>query len=178
MGPPVIDTFDPGGEQPVQRGQVRDAGAVADLDQELLADGAEEPLDLPPALRLTGQSKIILWITDGLRVLLAGLAACVFEAAELFFVAADAGGDGFEAAAQLVDLHGQAGQGGGIAAAGTVLVDERAQVGPPVEGRPADAGEDGYLVEGDGLPARGELGAGGLDPGLLVVLLVSWHGPG
>jgi hypothetical protein len=112
------------------------------------------------------------------RVLSGVFAVCVFEAAELFFVAADAGGDGFEAAAQLVDLHGQAGQGGGIAAAGTVLVDERAQVGPPVEGRPADAGEDGYLVEGDGLPARGELGAGGLDPGLLVVLLVSWHGPG
>jgi hypothetical protein len=40
-----------------------------------------------------------LWVTDGLRVLLAGFAACVFEAADGFFVAADVGGDGFEAAA-------------------------------------------------------------------------------
>ena len=77
---------------------------------------------------------------------------------------------------QLVDLHGQAGQGGGVASAGAVLVDERAQVGPPVEGGAADAGARGYLAEGDGLPGRGELGAGGLDPGLVV--LVSWHGPG
>ena len=52
-------------------------------------------------------------------------AACAFEAAELFFVAADVGGDGFEAAAQLVDLDGEAGQGGGVLAAGAVLVDER-----------------------------------------------------
>jgi hypothetical protein len=147
--------------------------------QQLLLQGLMQPLDLPGGRRLTGQSKIILWITGMQDRVLSGVfAVCAFEAAELFFVAADAGGDGFEAAAQLVDLHGQAGQGGGIAAAGTVLVDERAQVGPPVEGRPADAGEDGYLVEGDGLPARGELGAGGLDPGLLVVLLVSWHGTG
>jgi hypothetical protein len=53
MGPPVIDTFDPRGEQPVERGQVGDAGAVADLDQELLADGAEEPLDFSSALGFT-----------------------------------------------------------------------------------------------------------------------------
>jgi hypothetical protein len=103
---------------------------------------------------------------------------CAFEAAELFFVAADAGGEGFDAAAQLVDLHGQAGQGGGVASAGTVLVDERAQVGPPVEGGAADPGDDGYLVEGDGLPGGGQFGAGGFGPAQLVVLLVSWHGPG
>ena len=54
--PAVVDGLDPGGEQRVQLGQVGDraAGAVAgvgDLDQELLADGAEEPFDLPAALR-------------------------------------------------------------------------------------------------------------------------------
>jgi hypothetical protein len=34
---------------------------------------------------------------------LSGFAACSFEAAELLFVAADLGGDGFQAAAQLVE---------------------------------------------------------------------------
>ena len=91
-------------------------------------------------------------------------------------MAADLGGDGFEAAAQLVDLDGQAGQGAGILAAGAVLVDDGAQVGPPVEGGPADAGSAGYFGERDGLPGGGQLGAGGLDPGQLVV--VSWHGRG
>jgi hypothetical protein len=102
-------------------------------------------------------------------------AVCAFEAAELFFVAADAGGEGFDAAAQLVDLHGQAGQGGGVASAGAVLVHERAQVGPPVEGGPADVGAVGYFGECDGLSGGGQFGAGGLDPGQLVV---SWHWPG
>jgi len=54
----------------------------------------------------------------------AGLAAGAFEAAELFFVAADVGGDGFEDAAQLADLDGESGQGGGVASA--VLVDDGA----------------------------------------------------
>jgi hypothetical protein len=57
-----------------------------------------------------------------------------------------------------------------------VVLDDGAQGGPPVEGGLADAGARGDLTEGDGLPGRGEFGAGGLDPGLLVV--VSWHGPG
>ena len=61
-------------------------------------------------------------------------------------------------------------------AAGAVLVDDGAQVGPPVEGGAADPGAGGYVGEGDGLPGGGQLGAGGLDPGQLVV--VSWHGPG
>ena len=47
----------------------------------------------------------------GWCLLAAAFAVCAFEAAELFFVVADLGGDGFEAAAQLVDLHDQAGQG-------------------------------------------------------------------
>jgi hypothetical protein len=91
-------------------------------------------------------------------------------------VAADLGGEGFEAAAQLVDLDGQAGQGGGILAAGPVFLDDGAQVGPLVEGGPADLRAGGYFPERDGLPGGGKLGAGGLDPGQLVV--VSWHGPG
>jgi len=139
-------------------------------------EGLLEPFGFALGLRLTGQSKIILWITCGSVKLLSELAAGSFEAAELFFVAADVGGDGFEAAAQLVDLDGEAGQGGGVASAGAVLVDDGAQAGPPVEGGPADAGACGDLSEGDGLPSGGEVGAGGLDPALLVV--VSWHGPG
>ena len=126
---------------------------------------------------LTGQSRLILWITRGCGGgELSGFAAGAFETADRFFVAADFGGDGFEAAAQLVDLDGETGQGGGVAAAGAVFLDDGAQVGPPVEGGPADTGAGGYVGEGDGLPGGGELGAGGLDPGLLVV--VSWHRPG
>ena len=61
-------------------------------------------------------------------------------------MAADLGGDGFEAAAQLVDLDGQAGQGAGVLAAGAVLLDDGAQVGPPVKGGPADLRAGGYFV--------------------------------
>jgi len=174
----VVDRFHPGGEQPVQGGQAADVrGCLAgDLDQELVPDGPEEPFDLAPSLRLTGQSKIILWITGPGSGLSVAFSAAAFEAAELFFVPADVGGNGFEAAAQLVDLDGQAGQGGGVLAAGAALVDDGAQVGPPVKGGPADAGAGGDLAEGDGLPGCGQLSAGGLDPGQLAA--VSWHGPG
>jgi hypothetical protein len=58
MGPPVADAFCPGGEQPVELGQAGDAGAVADLGQELLAGSAGKPLDLAPSLGLSGQSEI------------------------------------------------------------------------------------------------------------------------
>jgi len=53
----VVVGLHPGDQQPVQLGQVGDAaGFVAgELDQELLADGAEEPLDLAAALWLSGQ---------------------------------------------------------------------------------------------------------------------------
>ena len=150
---------------------------VGGLGQERLADIAVEPFLLSPPFRLTGQSRLILWITGRLVAgLLSGFAAGAFEAADGFLVAADLGGDGFEAAAQLVDLDGQAGQGAGVLAAGAVLLDDGAQVGPPVKGGPADAGAGGYFGERDGLPGGGQLGAGGLDPGQLVV--VSWHGPG
>jgi hypothetical protein len=141
---------------------------------------ATEPVKIANALNLaaffwlTGQSKIILWIANGRE--LPGFAAGAFEAADGFLVAANFGGDGFEAAAQLVDLDGKTGQGGGLLAAGAVFLNDGAQVGPPVEGGPADAGAVSYFGERDGLPGGGQLGAGGLDPGLLVV--VSWHGPG
>jgi len=145
--------------------------------QQFALEGLVQPLDLPRGGRLTGQSRLILWITGGRGGReLPGFAAGAFEAADGFLVTADVGGDGFEAAAQLVDLDGQTGQGGGVAAAGAVFLDDGAQVGPPVKGGPADAGAGGYFGERDGLPGGGQLGAGGLDPGLLVV--VSWHGPG
>jgi hypothetical protein len=118
--PAVGDVIGPGSEQVVQLLDGLDA-AVLGLGQERLPDIPVQPLLLSPAFRLTGQSKIILWITSGWE--LPGFAASAFEAAELFFVAADVGGDGFEAVAQLVDLDGKTGQGGGIVAAGTVLVD-------------------------------------------------------
>jgi hypothetical protein len=101
---------------------------------------------------------------------LSGFAAGAFETADGFLVAADLGGDGFEAAAQLVDLDGKAGQGGGVPAAGAVFLDDGAQVGSPVEGGAADARAGGYFVERDGLPGSSEVGAGCLDPGLLVVV--------
>jgi hypothetical protein len=142
----------------------------------ILTTNMQHALD-PSFLRLTGQSRLILWITGrrGGRQL-SGFAAGAFEAADGFLVAADLGGDGFEAVAQLVDLDGETGQGGGVAVAGAVLLDDGAQVGPPVKSGPADPGAGGYFPERDGLPGRGQLGADALDPGRLVV--VSWHGRG
>jgi hypothetical protein len=51
---PVVDGLDPGGEQGVQVGHVLQLAAGADLDEELLAHGPEEPFDLPPAGGLPG----------------------------------------------------------------------------------------------------------------------------
>ena len=48
----MVDPLHPGGEQGVELGEIRDA-PVFDLDQELLADRGENPLDLPPAGRLS-----------------------------------------------------------------------------------------------------------------------------
>jgi hypothetical protein len=54
--PAVIDGFRPRGEQPAQLGDAghvpppAHGGIAGDLDEELLADGAEQPLDLPAAL--------------------------------------------------------------------------------------------------------------------------------
>jgi hypothetical protein len=49
VDPAVIDALDPGGEQPVQLAQV-DRGGHGDLDEELVADGPEEPFDLASPL--------------------------------------------------------------------------------------------------------------------------------
>ena len=49
----VVDGLGPGGEQAVQLGHVVEFAAGADLDQELVADGAEEPFDLAPPGRLS-----------------------------------------------------------------------------------------------------------------------------
>ena len=60
MHPAVIDRFCPRGEQAVQLADVCDvpaaalAGVAGDLDQELLADGEEQPLDFPAALGPAG----------------------------------------------------------------------------------------------------------------------------
>ena len=95
----------------------------------------------------------------------------------VFFVAADLGGDGFEAAAQLVDLDGQAGQGAGVLAAGPVLVDDGAQVGPPVESGAADAGAStATAVNVMGCPAAASSAQAASARAVLVV--VSWHWPG
>ena len=50
----VIDRLDPRGEQRVQVGHVVEFAARADLDEELVAHGAEESFDLPPTGRLAG----------------------------------------------------------------------------------------------------------------------------
>jgi hypothetical protein len=60
--PPVGDLLGPGGEQVVERVQGLDT-VVSGFGQECLPDIAVEPLLLPPAFWLTGQSDLILWIT-------------------------------------------------------------------------------------------------------------------
>ena len=101
MGPDVINRLYPGGEQPVQLRQIRDLGGagLGQLGQELAAYGPEKPFYLPPAFWLTGQSQSSLWITRGWVFRLLPGPACAFETADGFLVAADFGGDGFEAAA-------------------------------------------------------------------------------
>jgi len=49
VDPAVVGGFDPGGEQPVHLDEVVDAAGF-DLDEELVAHGAEETFDLAPAL--------------------------------------------------------------------------------------------------------------------------------
>jgi hypothetical protein len=53
----VIDRLDPGREQPGELGQTADARGdlLGDLDQELLAHGAEKPFDFPSALGPAGR---------------------------------------------------------------------------------------------------------------------------
>jgi hypothetical protein len=67
----------------------------------------------------------------------------------LFFVASDIGRDGIEALAELVNLHGETGEGEGVAGVLAMLVDEGSEFGSAVEGRSADTGLLGDGVEGD-----------------------------
>ncbi len=50
VGPAVVDGLDPGGEEPVELDEGGDT-AGSDLDEELVAHGAEEAFDLASALR-------------------------------------------------------------------------------------------------------------------------------
>jgi hypothetical protein len=56
----VVDRLDPGAQQPVQFEQVGDMvaarlfGLAGDLEEELVTDRAEEPLDFAPALGAAG----------------------------------------------------------------------------------------------------------------------------
>jgi len=52
----VVDGLGPGGEQAVQLLQAGDPCGCffGDLDEELVADSAEEPFDLAPSLGLSG----------------------------------------------------------------------------------------------------------------------------
>jgi hypothetical protein len=64
----MVDLADPVIEQVVELLQAGDrvpgrVVAGGDFDQELVLDGLEYLFDLAPAGWLTGQSKIILWIT-------------------------------------------------------------------------------------------------------------------
>jgi len=93
-----------------------------------------------------------------------GAVALTFESAEDLLVVSDSGGNGFEAAAELVDLDGEARECGGVPRAEAVLVDEGAQVGLPVEGRAADPGACRHAREGHRPALRDQLRAGFLDP--------------
>jgi hypothetical protein len=111
---------------------MRSADAARSRPDEVAVSPANGPL---PAIIVPVNRPIRAHLVDNPRPgaggLLPGFAAGAFETADGLFVATDLGGDGFEATAQLVDLDGQAGQGGGVAAAGAVLVDDGVQVGPP-----------------------------------------------
>jgi hypothetical protein len=54
VDPVVVDALDPGTEQAVQLVQIPCPAAAVQLQEELLADGAEDPLDLAAALWLAG----------------------------------------------------------------------------------------------------------------------------
>src|SRR6266508_6770833 len=55
VGPAVIDGLDPGGEQPVEFGQIGGASGF-DLDEELDAYGGEEPFDFAAPLGSSGSA--------------------------------------------------------------------------------------------------------------------------
>jgi hypothetical protein len=69
----------------------------------------------------------------------------------LFFVATHAGGDSVERGVQGCDVGCETCEGARFGRAAAVFVNERAQGGVAVEGRPADLGEGCDGGEGDGL---------------------------
>src|ERR1035441_9250330 len=101
---------------------------------------ASSPVDAPisPArvlLRLSGQSWVSLWITRGGNVS-AVPAISALEETDPFFLSADLGRDSFQAAAQLVDLHGETGERARPPASRPVLLDKSSKVGSAIEGGP------------------------------------------
>ena len=83
---------------------------------------------------------------------------CRAGGAELFFVAADLGGERLEGLLELVDLGGERGQRERLAGRVAVLVDQLAQLALAVEGGAADPRALGDLGEGDALPGAQQLG--------------------
>lgn len=86
------------------------------------------------------------------------------EFAELFFVAFDSFGEGFDGCAKVSDFGGQAGQGSGVGLPGAVFIDDGAQLLVAVEGGAADLGLCGDGGEGDRMALGGQFGADFLDP--------------
>src|SRR4051812_5174057 len=91
------------------------------------------------------------------------------EAAQLFLVAANLGGNFLEGDAEVSDLRGQLGQRRGFTSAVAMLFDDGAKVGVSVEGGPAEPGAVGDRVEGDRCVVSHDVGAGLLDALLSVV---------
>ena len=87
---------------------------------------------------------------------------------------ADLGGDCFEGLAELVDLDGETGEGERLFALAAVLGHDGVELRAAVEGGPADPGSSGDSIEGDLLASGGEVGAGLLHSGQLVVGHPAW----
>jgi len=94
--------------------------------------------------------------------------------AELFFVVADAGGDGFERGAQRCDVCGECGEGGGPGGVTALFVDHGTYCGVPVEAGSADARSRGDGGEGDGLAGCCQFGAGLLGPVQVIGAHPAW----
>jgi len=124
----VVALMQPPGKQPVQVRKRRTRAPATspgdlDLDQELVAAGTVPPFDLSPALRLPANRRSCMYVWD---VLSWGASGTALELAEVFFVAADFGGEGFEGGAELVDLDGESGEGERLAFVLAVFLDDGA----------------------------------------------------
>jgi hypothetical protein len=97
-------------------------------------------------------------------------AISALEETDPFFLSADLDRDSFQAAAQLVDLHGETGERVRPPASRPVLLDKSSKVGSAIEGGPARPRPDGDLLEADRLARRGELLTGALHGRDVVVL--------